>query len=74
MFMDEVCWDDLFVVKVGGLLIGFGFGLVVYVDDGRQWEVLLFWFDSWLVDIDVVIFVVLGGYVWVEQDGVGIVD
>ncbi|WP_080715379.1 hypothetical protein, partial [Cutibacterium acnes] len=41
--MDEVRWDDVSAVKVGGSSIGSGPGLVVYADDGRQWEVPLSW-------------------------------
>ena len=72
--MDEVRWDDLSAVKVGGSSIGSGPGLVVYADDGRQWEVPLSWLDSRLADIDAAISTASGGHVRVEQDGAGIAD
>lgn len=72
--MDEVHWDDLSAVKVGGSSIGSGPGLVVYADDGRQWEVPLSWLDSRLADIDAAISTASGGHVRVEQDGAGIAD
>ena len=72
--MDEVRWDDLSAIKVGGSSIGSGPGLVVHADDSRQWEVPLSWLDSRLADIDAAISVASGGRVRVEQDSSEIAD
>ncbi|MSS46244.1 hypothetical protein FYJ43_09465 [Cutibacterium sp. WCA-380-WT-3A] len=72
--MDEVHWDALSEVKVGGSSIGSGPSLVVNAQDGRQWDVPLSWLDSRQTDIDSAIAAASGGRIRVEQDGSEIAD
>ncbi|MDO4412251.1 hypothetical protein [Cutibacterium sp.] len=67
--MDEIGWNDVASIKVGGSSIGSGPGLVVNGHDGRQWEVPLSWLDRPPADIDAAVSTASKGQVRVEQVG-----